>query len=225
MNRVIKTLPRRPTEEALLAQFDQIGVGPHSSFNASELDADTRDGLTRALADGAAVVEASTQRTIPDFNGWMISKDIGRYGYKYMHRSAVVKGGYGNLPEESLYPAAIFDNQGDLMNGENTYRLHFAAGELPPVDGFWSLAAYRLSDLQLAQNEIQRYSIGDRTEGLNYNKDGSLTLWLQHRRPQDAGKNWLPVPAGMFMVVVRMYEPSTEALSNEYLLPRLEQIK
>ena len=131
---------------------------------------------------------------------------------------------YGNLPEESLYPEAVFDSQGDLMNGKNAYRLHFAAGELPPVDGFWSLAAYRLSDLQLAENEIQRYSIGDRTEGLHYNKDGSLTLWLQHRRPQDAGVNWLPVPAGMFMVVVRMYEPSTEALNNEYLLPRLQQV-
>ena len=107
MNRVMKTLPRRPAEEALIAQFDQIGIGPDSNFDSSRLDAATRAGLESALTDGAALVEASTQRTIPSFNGWMISKDIGRYGYKYMHRSAVVKGGYGNLPEESLYPAAV----------------------------------------------------------------------------------------------------------------------
>ena len=225
MNRVIKTLPRRPAEDALIAQFDQIGVGPDSDFDVSKLNADTRAGLERAVTDGAALVQASTQRTIDSFNGWMISKDIGRYGYKYMHRSSVVKGGYGNLPEESLYPATVFDSQGRLMNGKNTYRLHFAAGMLPPVKGFWSMAAYRLSDLQLAENEIERYSIGDRTPGLNYNEDGSLTLWLQHQRPDDAGRNWLPVPEGMFMVVFRMYEPSAEALNNEYLLPRLEALE
>jgi hypothetical protein len=86
MNRVMKTLPRHPAEEALIAQFDQIGIGPDSDFDSSKLDDGTRAGLQRALVDGAAMVEASTQRTIASFNGWMISKDIGRYGYKYMHR-------------------------------------------------------------------------------------------------------------------------------------------
>jgi hypothetical protein len=225
MNRVIKTLPRRSPEEALIAQLDQIGVGPGNEFSIDKLDPDTRVGLEKALIDGAALVQASTQRTIDSFNGWMISKDIGRYGYKYMHRAAVVKGGYGNLPEESLYPATVFDSRGDLMNGKNRYRLHFEAGKLPPVEGFWSMAAYRLGDLQLEENEIERYSIGDRTPGLNYNEDGSLTLWLQHQRPGDTAKNWLPVPKGMFMVVFRMYEPSAEALNNEYLLPRLEALE
>lgn len=208
----------------MIAQFDEIGVGPNSDFESSKLDEDTRAGLEQALVDGAALVEASTQRTMPDYNGWMISKDIGRYGYQFMHRASVVRGGYGNLPEESLYPATIFDSQGNLMHGDNTYRLHFEAGELPPVDGFWSLAAYKLSDRQLAENEIERYSIGDRTPGINYHEDGSLALWLQHDRPEDAAKNWLPVPEGMFLVVLRMYEPGAAALDNSYLLPRLEMV-
>lgn len=224
MNSQLKTLPPRPAEAALIAQFDQIGIGPHSDFNLDTLDSDIRAGLKKALVDGASLVQASTQRTIESYNGWMISKDIGRYGYKYMHRAAVVKGGYGNLPEESLYPASVFDSQGNLMNGSSSYRLHFEAGEMPPVDGFWSLSAYRLSDLQLEENEIERYSIGDRTPGLNYNEDGSLTLWLQHQRPVDADKNWLPVPAGMFMLVFRLYEPQPQVLGNDYMLPRLNKL-
>jgi hypothetical protein len=28
-----------------------------------------------------------------------------------MHRASVARGGYGNLPEESLYPAMVFDPQ------------------------------------------------------------------------------------------------------------------
>lgn len=224
MNRSLKTLPRRPGEAALMAQFDAIGIGPNSGFLVAELEEAAREGLEQALQDGRAMVDAARQRTIPDYNGWMISHKIGRYGFDYMHRASVVAGGYGNLPEESLYPAVVFDSEGNLMDGGNRYTLHFAADQLPPVNGFWSLAAYRLGDLQLERNTLERYSIGDRTPGLRYNEDGSLTLWLQHEQPEDAAINWLPVPAGTFMAVMRLYEPAQAALNNDYLLPRIERV-
>ena len=223
MNRALKTLPQRPQEAALMAQFDAIGIGPNSDFDPEALSESERLGLEQALQDGRAMVDAARQRTIPDYNGWMISHKIGRYGFDYMHRASVVAGGYGNLPEESLYPAVVFDSDGKLMDGSNRYSLHFEAGNMPPVNGFWSLAAYRLGNLQLESNEIERYSIGDRTAGLRYNEDGSLTLWLQHERPQDPHKNWLPVPGGKFMSVMRLYEPARAALDNEYLLPKIER--
>jgi hypothetical protein len=223
MNQQLKKLPARPAEAGLMAQFDQIGVGPNSTFDAATLSSARRKGLQKAISDGSAMVTASTQRTIPDYNGWMISHEIGRYGFNYLARAAVVKGGYGNLPEESLYPAAVFDSEGDVMSGADRFRLHFAAGQLPPVDGFWSLAAYRLADLQFEENTLRRYSIGDRTPGLQYGADGSLTIALQHDDP-GPGVNWLPVPAGRFMLVMRLYEPRNAALANDYLLPRIEKL-
>jgi hypothetical protein len=224
MNRQLAALPARPGEAALMAMFDAIGVGPASEFDPDALSDATRRGLERALSDAREILEAGKQRTIPDFNGWMISKDIGRYGYQYLHRASVVAGGYGNLPEESLYPATVFDGNGHLLSGDNTYRLHFDKGQTPPVNGFWSLSVYNL-DSQLEENPIRRYSIGDRTEGLLWNNDGSLTLWLQHGEVDDPEKNWLPTPAGHFFAVMRLYEPAQEALTNEYLLPRLERVR
>ena len=224
MNRSLSRLPARAAEAALMSQFDLIGVGRNSEFNQDQLSPAARRGLERAVADGEAIVQAATQRTIPDYNGWMISKKIGRYGFSYMHRAAVARGGYGNLPEESLYPAMVFDPNGDLLDGSRRYQLHFPVGELPPVNGFWSLAAYRLKDLQLDENDIQRYSIGDRTRDINYNSDGSLTLTLQHTKPSEPNANWLPVPEGMFMLVMRLYEPSRAALGNDYLLPKLQKL-
>ena len=224
MNQVMKDLPPRPSEAALVAQFNQVGIGPAENLELAKLDPDTRRGLEQALVDGAELVQAAAARTIPDFNGWMISHDIGRYGFKFMHRASVVKGGYGNLPQESLYPATVFDSEGNLMSGANRYRLHFPAGQLPPVNGFWSLAAYRLSDSQLEENALARYSIGDRTSGIEYGDDGSLTLWLQHDQPADSAANWLPVPEGMFILVLRMYEPSEAALDHSYLLPRVQKL-
>jgi hypothetical protein len=224
LNLLLRELPERPATAALMAQFDAIGVGPNSEFNQYTLSPAVKRGLERALRDGRAMVEAATQRTIPDYNGWMISSNIGRYGFDYLHRAAVVKGGYGNLPEESLYPAMVFDSDGQLMDGGNRYRLRFEAGQLPPVNGFWSLSVYRINDMQFAANEIERYSIGDRTRGLNFNADGSLSLHLQHELPASGASNWLPTPQGAFVAVMRLYEPSTEILANEYLLPRIERV-
>ncbi|PLW69370.1 DUF1254 domain-containing protein [Pseudohalioglobus lutimaris] len=220
----LEKLPPRAAEAALMAQFEAIGLARSKPFDPATLSEAARRGLARAVEDGEEIVKAAAQRTIPDYNGWMISKKIGRYGFDYMHRASVALGGYGNLPEESLYPAMIFDPDGELMEGGQVYQLHFAADEMPPVDGFWSLAAYRLTDQQLEENELQRYSIGDRTKGLRYNPDGSLTLTLQHERPDDPNTNWLPVPAGNFILVMRLYEPEAAVLENDYLLPELQRL-
>lgn len=223
LNRALRSLPPREGEEALMAQFDAIGIGPNSEFRADALDRTTRKALEKAIGDARKVVKASTFRTIEDVNGWMISHDIGRYGFKFMHRAAVVKGGYGNLPEESLYPAALYDDSGETLSGSNAYELRFDAEAFPPVDGFWSLAVYTM-DAKLAPNAIERYSIGDRTAGLEYGADGSLTLYLQHEQPSAGEANWLPTPKGGFFAVMRLYEPAQEALSNEYELPRITRV-
>ncbi len=222
MNRALKTLPPRPDEAALMSQFDLIGIGPNSDFNPENLNEATRRGLLQGLKEGMALVKASEVRTTPSQNGWMIPRKVGRYGHDYLQRASVVANGYGNLPEESTYAAALTDGRGDMMSGKQAYQLHLAADDIPPVDGFWSLTAYALPEKQVQENDIGRYSIGDRTQGLNYNEDGSLTLLLQHQRPQENESNWLPVPDGYFMVIMRMYEPSEAILSGEYRLPRIE---
>ena len=223
LNAALKTLPPRAGEAALLAQFDAIGIGPNSDFDGAKISDATRKGLRRAIKDGRKIVNASTFRSVDQYNGWMVSHDIGRYGYKFMHRASVVKGGYGNLPEESLYPATVFDDSGKMLNGKHAYQLRFAEGELPPVNGFWSLAVYT-TDARFAANEIERYSIGDRTRDLEFGDDGSLTLYLQHARPDAGAANWLPTPKGRFFAVMRLYEPDQAVLNNTYRLPRIRKV-
>lgn len=224
LNRALRTNPRRADEAALMAQFDAIGVGPNSSFQIGELDEDVKAGLQSAIGDARKLIAAASRRTIPPVNGWMISKEIGRYGHNYLHRAAVVMGGYGNLPEESLYAATLFDQQNEMLGGNKSYRIHFGKDELPPVNGFWSLAAYRVEDANLESNRIERYSIGDRTAGLQYNSDGSLTFHLQHNAPAGGEANWLPTPAGGFYAIMRLYEPAEELLDGRYQLPAIETV-
>lgn len=55
---------------------------------------------------------------------------------------------------------------------------------------------------------INRYSIGDRTKGLVFGPDKSLTVYLSHESPgKDKEANWLPTPAGKYSLVARVYGP------------------
>lgn len=53
---------------------------------------------------------------------------------------------------------------------------------MPPCNAFWSLTAYG-TDLYLVENEIDRWSISDRTPRLVYDDDGSLTILISATRP------------------------------------------
>jgi len=56
---------------------------------------------------------------------------------------------------------------------------------------------YDLKSRLLVENPMDRYSIGDRTNGLKYEKDGSPVIYVQHESPgKDRESNWLPAPAG-----------------------------
>ena len=224
MNQVLQTLPQRVDEAALLAQFQTIGIGAKQSFDASQLSDAARRGLSQAIENGMAIIDASTGSPMPSKDGWIILEYAGRYGHMYRQRAMVVKGGYANLPEESIYPARILDSEGKALTGSNGYRIKFSADNLPDVNAFWSLSAYNLDkNRTLEPNEIARYSLGDRTSGIRYNDDGSLEILLQHKRPKDIS-NWLPIPNGLFVLVMRMYEPSAAMLAGERKLPQLERV-
>ena len=107
------------------------------------------------------------------------------------------------------------DDQGDQL----TYTLRLDPP--PPVGAFWSLTMYDIPHFFLVANDINRYSLGDRTPGIVFADDGSLTITLSHARPGDptAALNWLPAPAGDFRPVLRMYEPAPEVLNETYTVP------
>ncbi len=227
LNAALRELPPRSGESGLMAQLDAIGVGPSADFDAPKLDPETRRGLERAIAAGGALVRAAGQRTRDAQNGWISPRAVGRYGFDYLARAVVVLNGYGNLPEESLYAAALLDRAGKLLTGGARYRLRFEKGALPPVSAFWSLSAYDVRSFKLVENPIQRYSLGNLTPGLRYGADGSLTIALQSDEPSQPDVNWLPTPRGPlpFIAVMRMYEPGEAALSGAYQLPAITAVE
>jgi hypothetical protein len=149
-----------------------------------------------------------------DINGWRVGAAFGDrafYHGRYLLRAAAaLEGIYGTSAEEAIFIWARRGGDGNPLEGStHTYTLTFAAGQLPPVNGFWSLTVYDGRSGLLVANSINRYLINARMlRGMRKNKDGSITIYLQKDVPSDERmSNWLPVPDGPFYKVMRLYWP------------------
>lgn len=222
LNDLMADNPPAGADVAAMARFATIGVGPGKAFDPTALDpvvargieAGVRSGLEKIVADA----EAPRGNVV---NNWsrLGTTDLGCYGTDYLFRASIARIGLGaNLVTDAMYPDATADGTGNPLNGTHRYTLHFAADQLPPVNGFWSVTVYNAKGF-FVDNPINRYVIGDRDE-LTYNDDGSLDVYFQHAMPgPDFESNWLPTDAGPFRVSMRMYWPKESALDGSWAPP------
>ena len=96
--------------------------------------------------------------------------------------------------------------------------LHFAKGEQPPVNAFWSLTMYD-KDGYFVPNPLQRQAARDSL--LKKNRDGSVDIYIQADSPgKDREANWLPAPKDApFTLLLRMYWPKQPVLDGSYEPP------
>lgn len=143
----------------------------------------------------------------------------------YVTRAVAARAGlWGNHGYEADYQIVYVDADNQPLSSEHRYELHLTTP--PPVDAFWSMTMYDVPKFYLVANPINRYSIGDRTPGLKYGADGSLTIYMQKDSPgADKESNWLPTPqTGNFRPVMRMYQPKQPILDGSYLLPAVQRV-
>jgi hypothetical protein len=197
-----------------MVRFAGIGIGPGRQWDASKVDPATLKAIDDGIDDAKADMKATAAKTLSS-NGLFGTRAF-MHG-DYMTRAmGAEKGLYGNSIEEAWYGGFVGD-------GSKSTILHFPPGQLPPAKFFWSLTLYTLPDRFLYANSLKRYSIGDRTKGLVYGKDKSLTIYLDHTSPgADKEANWLPTPEGKYSLVGRIYGPSTKAINGKWNLPRPE---
>lgn len=216
--------PVLPAHKELRQKLAALGVDGGGDFEVAALAPDVRAAIEQGIADGRARVEEAKART-DSSAGLFGTRD--ELGDDYLARCVGAdKGLYGLPASEAWYGGWLVDDEGNgpPNAAEHAYTIHFPPDALPPARFFWSATLYRLPERLLADNPIDRYSIGDRTPGLVYDPDGGLTLHVRHDRPDDPSRaaNWLPAPAGPFTVIIRVYGPESAVADGTWQLPVLQ---
>jgi len=220
---ILKEVPPLPGEEALYANIQSV------------LDAASKDPKLHA-ALVASAVEADKNLIGPLFqfhnsglplpNSWTTVKNGAAFGTDYYTRAAVAKSNiFVNSEHETKYFYQDSDGSGQQLNGNHDYTVTFAAGQTPPVKGFWSLTLYNQHHF-FSPNEIKRYSVGTKNKTLVTAPDGSLTIYVQSTPPEgDKRANWLPAPKEDFVLYVRSYWPEEGILNGNWTPPVVTKVK
>ncbi|MDI4235647.1 DUF1254 domain-containing protein [Bradyrhizobium sp. Arg237L] len=203
---LMKTNPPAPEDAPALARFAKIGLVPGQDFDASKLNADFVKRIPEVAFD-RIMAQFKLNSEVKDINGWGFTTKTGIYGTDYLMRALVTAIGLGaNRPQDAVYPTSLKDAEDSSYDGANKYVMHFPKGHLPPVSGFWSLTMYD-DKYFFVSNPLNRYSISPR-QNLKTNPDGSTDLYIQKDSPGPGKEsNWLPAPAGKFILMLRMYWP------------------
>jgi hypothetical protein len=231
MASMMSRFPPAPEHQALVTQLSLVGLVPGRPFDAASLDAPVRRGLQRALEQGPQIMQWKVKyRGTPYPTRWN-NLHQGTYHYDYFDRAAgALEGLLVHDREEAVYFSTYESADAEFLDGSKRYVLHFDRDELPPTmeNGFWSLTMYGL-DFQLVDNAIDRYAIGDRTPGLEFNDDGSLDVYIQSTPPEGHESNWLPSPPeGIFRINYRIYLPQQQTrdpATLEQFIPGIEPAK
>ena len=223
--RLMKTNPPAAVDAPEIVRFAKIGLVPGQDFDASRLKADFIKRIPEVGFD-RIMAQFKINKDVKDINGWGFTTKTGIYGTDYLMRALVTAIGLGaNRPQDAVYPTSQKDAEHKAYDGANKYVIHFPRGQLPPVRGFWSVTMYD-DKYFFVNNPLNRYSISPR-QNLKTNPDGSTDLYIQKDTPgSDKETNWLPAPAGKFILMLRMYWPnenSPSIINGSWKIPAVKK--
>ena len=217
-HRLAMLLERHPPSGdvvAIVSSLARIGVIAGEEFRPP-VGQSVQEALAQGLLDGHARVRRPRADDASKIDGWHWTPPAGVDLPADLAHAAAEHLGSAAL-EDILRLTCHTDADGLPLTGSERYGLRFAAGEAPPVDGFWTLMlchAPRSDELKR-----RRLALSDRDD-LTFASDGSLELLVQHAVPDiEDANNWLPAPPGPFSLCLHLYWPRASVLSGAWHPP------
>ena len=217
---LLRRHPLRHGDQATLSAFERLDAAAALETGRNEVSSLLAEAAAKGLRDGRAMIRGAAIAAASGAGRWRRAITA-RAEDDPLTRAA---GAYFALgapdPSEVLALVCGADSQGEALTGACRYRLHFERDQLPPAKAFWSLA---LTDPPgRSELALRRCGLSDR-DGVIFNRDGSLDLFVQHDAPSPGRVgNWLPAPAGAFSLTMRLHWPQAPALSGQWTMPHLE---
>jgi hypothetical protein len=230
--KLMKDNPPTAEDAPMVAELAKLCIVPGKKFDINKFSPEAVAALQDVPKAAVGKImgwfkEGIAAGDCTAINGWLFTTKTGIYGTNYIQRALIAAIGLGaNRPQDAVYPTSEIGADGKPYSGANKYIVHFDKGQLPPVDGFWSLTMYD-GNYFFVENPLNRYSISARQD-LKKNDDGSVDLYLQHDSPgADKESNWLPAPPDKFILMMRLYWPKEKApsiIDGSWTIPPVKQV-
>ncbi|HXJ77199.1 MAG TPA: DUF1254 domain-containing protein [Candidatus Methylomirabilis sp.] len=204
---LMKENPPAKADAPMVAKMKRLGIEPGRAFDIAKLDPAVAKGLDGVPKLGFEKISAQFKTAGIHKNGWLFTTKTGLYGTDYVQRALITAVGLGaNRPQDAVYPTSEVGADGKPYDGAVKYVMHLPKGQMPPARAFWSLTMYN-AEYFFVDNPLNRYTLSSRS-ALKANPDGSTDLYIQKDSPgPDKESNWLPAPAGRFILMLRLYWP------------------
>ena len=229
LNFVLQFCPTHPSEQALMDRFAKLDIGAGKTFDWNGFSPEIQEAISQGIAEAwAAFAEVKERGDAGEIGTADIFGTREHLQNNYLFRmAAAALGLWGNSEAEAIYPSYWIDADREKLDGSHNYTLRFAPGQLPPTNAFWSLTMYELPEMLLVDNPIDRYLLNSTMlDDFVRDDDDGITLYIQHDSPGKAREpNWLPAPAGLFFMAMRLYWPKEEALDSTWQLPALQRVE
>ncbi len=206
-----------------------LGVGSEKGFDFDAFDPETRELILDAQENAFnKVLELKREGWGPLINGWQYGPPKhGDYEDDFMRRAyGTYMGGMWPKTQNSTYALAYVDGDGTTLTGADRYSLKFAVDQIPPATSFWSVTVYDAGSFDLFPNPEELYVVGSNHPGTRFAEDGSVEVVFSRERPEQLGDaNWIPIPEGEFLLLIRFYAPTPEVLDLTYEIPPVNLVE
>lgn len=127
------------------------------------------------------------------------------------------------LGAATAYIYAARDVDGEPLDARSSYKLHVPANV--PVKQFWSLTAYDAKTAVFFEN-VAVTDISSLDEGLQYNKDGSIDLYVGPKAPKGKESNWIETNSDNNSIFLfRFYGPEAGAKDGSWVMDGFKKIE
>ena len=226
---LMKKNPPAVEDAPIVARMAKIGLVPGQDFDQGKLMTFPMESLSAVPPQAQVKIHREYFNQARSVNGWMSLAQTGLYGTDYLDRAFVATAGLGaNRRQDAVFLTAEKDADGkDFDGASKKYVLHLNKGQMPPVEGFWSLTMYN-STYSFVPNPLNRYNLSQRDKFVT-NADGSVDIYLQTDSPGKLKEaNWLPTPQEKFVPMLRLYWPRTtppSILDGTWNPPAIQEIQ
>jgi hypothetical protein len=216
MLKYVKAYPDLKNDTHFWFLMKQLGIDKNETVDFNYVDPNIKKGLLQAIPKAKEILSWKARtRGYKSKSNWNIDPIGGSYNGDVIARAeGAVQGFVVHDADQCQYFHTYYDSEGNSLLGGNNYTITFQKDQLHQADAFWSIVAYD-PEYNLVPRKDLHYAVSDRSEGLQYNKDGGLTIYIQSEEPEGKKNNWVPIPKeGIFKLNFRNYMPK-ETLLNK----------